>query len=436
MLISGYPGLNIMANDDGRLLLAAIIGFGGGIYTFLKGFREYRRYRLVADTPEIRIRSAPMGFVQVRGRACGAETLLSPVTRTPCYLFKVVVEQWHTESEGGGEWKHLTTDIQNVKFDLQDASGNVLVDPANADLDLPSGPIRKLGSTASAPSIAPSPPKQGVAALSGRHATDSELLQYIERARLRHFTQMVGKGVGLVSRAIDPASAPQRPSILSLLADPTGSGAGDFAGQMMRGMLARRDPSGETTRAALEVWKYPPGSPVFAAALARAGQVYARVVASGKTAPDRSGVEAQIRQNPEMAMTMSASIAGAAEPQADQELEKARQCALAYAREHAAGLIRQRSPAATGHFRLTEYCLLPGQMYNITGTCAENPHPRNEDDRNIILKGAHESTFLISSKAEKEVESWLGKRALWMVLGGAALAIVCLAIVLGITGLL
>ena len=59
-----------------------------------------------------------------------------------------------------------------------------------------------------------------------------------------------------------------------------------------------------------------------------------------------------------------------------------------------------------------------------------------ENDRNIIVKGAHEPTYLISSKAEKEVESWLGKRALWMVLGGAALAIVCLAIFLGITGLL
>ena len=77
-------------NDDGRLLLDSILGFGGGIYTFLKGFRQYRKYRLVADTPTIRIRSVPMGLVQIRGEARGEETLLSPVTRTPCYIFKVV----------------------------------------------------------------------------------------------------------------------------------------------------------------------------------------------------------------------------------------------------------------------------------------------------------------------------------------------------------
>lgn len=60
-----------MANNDGQLLLASIIGFGGGIYTFLKGFGEYRKYRLVADTPAIHIRSIPMGLVKVRGEARG-----------------------------------------------------------------------------------------------------------------------------------------------------------------------------------------------------------------------------------------------------------------------------------------------------------------------------------------------------------------------------
>jgi hypothetical protein len=73
-----------MANDDGRLLLASILGFGGGIYTFLKGFREYRKYRLVADTPKIHVRSIPMGLVKVRGEARAEETLLSPITHTPC----------------------------------------------------------------------------------------------------------------------------------------------------------------------------------------------------------------------------------------------------------------------------------------------------------------------------------------------------------------
>jgi hypothetical protein len=423
------------SNDDGRLLLAAIIGFGGGIYTFLKGFREYRKYRVVADTPAIRIRSAPMGLVQIRGEARGEETLLSPITRTPCYLFKVEVEEWHSGSRDGGEWKHVATDIQSVKFDLQDASGNVLVDATNAELDLPQGPLRDVRSHASVASSNLIAQMAGAVA-SGAHATDMELLQYIEQARMRHITQMVGKGVSLLSHASGPAHEPQRPSILNFLTNPTGSGAGDFAGQMMRAMLARHDPGGEVSRAALEVWKYPQGSPVFDAALARLGQTYTRVMASNKQAPGMSAVQLQIHQNPEMALTMAAVAAGAAEPQADPESEKARQVALAYGRQHMGGLIQQKTPTASGHFRLREYCLQPGQMYDITGTCAENPHPRDAYDRNIIQKGTNEPTYLISYRSEKEVQSKLWWHSLWMVLGGAALAIVCLAILLGKLGLL
>jgi hypothetical protein len=425
-----------MAHDEGRLLIASILGFGAGIYTFLKGFREYRKYRLVADTAEIPIRSVPMGLVHIRGQARSEEILLSPVSHTPCYLFKVVVEQWHSESRGGGEWKHLATDLQNVKFYLQDGSGNVLVDAANAELDLPRGPVREVRSQASGASFSSRPQAQGAAAVSGAPATDTELLQYIEQARLRHFTQMVGRGVSLVSHAADPAREPQRQSIMSFLANPTGSGAGDLAGQMMRAMLARHDPSGETSRAALEVWKYPQGSAEFQAAMAQFVKAYARAMASSKQAPDPSTLASQIHQHPEMVMTGAALVAGAAEPQVDLEAEKARQLALAFGREHLAELARQETHAATGHFRLTEYCLLPGQTYDITGTCAENPNPRDEHDRNIILKGTNEPTFLISSRTEKEVESWLRKQSLWMVLGGAALAIVCLAIFLGKLGLL
>ena len=79
---------------------------------------------------------------------------------------------------------------------------------------------------------------------------------------------------------------------------------------------------------------------------------------------------------------------------------------------------------------------MPGQTYDVTGTCAENPQPRDEYDRNIIVKGTNEPTFLISSRTDKGVQSHLLKQTLWKVLGGAAVAILCLAILLGKLGLL
>ena len=421
-----------MANNDGQLLLASILGFGGGIYTFLKGFREYRKYRLVADTPEIHIRSIPMGLVKVRGEARAEETLLSPITHTPCYVFKVVVEEWRSDSDGGHEWKHVATDVKGVKFYLQDVSGSVLVDPANAELDLPQGPTRQVHSNGRSAS----PPQVPGAAPSGTPATDLELLQYIEQARLRHFGQMVGKGIGMISHASSkPAREPLGQSFMSMLADPTGHGAEDFRTQMMKAMLARKDPSGETTRLALEVWKHPQGTPEYDAALVRFGQAYFRAMGSTQSVPDASAVHAYIRQHPE-ALGMVALMAGNAEPQSDPEAEKPRQAALAFGRGQVAEFTRERTPTASGQYRLTEYCLVPGQTYDLTGTCAENPQPRDEHDRNIIVKGTNEPTFLISSRTDKGVQSHLLKQTLWKVLGGAAVAIVCLAILLGKLGLL
>jgi hypothetical protein len=419
-----------MATDDGRLLFACVVGFGGGIITFLKGFREYRKYRVVSDTPEAHIRSIPMGLVKVRGEARAEETLVSPLTHTPCYLFKVMVEQWHSDSDGGGEWKHVATDVKGVKFYLQDASGNVLVDPANAELDLPQVLARKVQSNRLTESS-----KQWQEPVAGTPATDLELLQYVEEARLRRVGQVVGKGVGFITRGNSKAAAqPLLQSLQGMLTDPTGSGAESFRTQMMKAMLTRKDPSGETSRLALEAWKLPRGTPEFDAALVRFGQAYMRAMGSNQKV-DSALVHSYLDQHPE-ALAMVAGVAGVAEPQADPEAEKARVAALSSGQEQATNLMRQHTSSASGEYRLTEYCLVPGQPYDITGTCTENPNPRDEHDRNLIVKGANEPTFLISSRTEEGVESHLLKQTVWKVLGGAALAIICLAILLGKLGLL
>ncbi len=53
----------------------------------------------------------------------------------------------------------------------------------------------------------------------------------------------------------------------------------------------------------------------------------------------------------------------------------------------------------------------------------------------MIVQGHNEKTFLISCKPEQEVQQGLRKRALGMVFGGAALALFCLALLLGHLGL-
>ena len=85
-------------------------------------------------------------------------------------------------------------------------------------------------------------------------------------------------------------------------------------------------------------------------------------------------------------------------------------------------------------YRFTEYCILPGHWYDVTGTCAENPAPKDEHDRNMIRKGQNEPTFLISWRAEKEIERKLRNRATLYVFGGGALSVVCLGVLLNKLG--
>ncbi len=404
-----------------------ILGFFGGLYYFFKGFRTFRKYRVVEDTPETRIRSIPMGLVDIQGQARGEETLLSPITHTPCFLYQVNIEEWHSDSKGGGSWKHYATDIQNVKFYLEDASGKVVIDPTAAELDLPEGMKREVRSGLlrnSSNAANPSGPAVGVG------ATDTELLQYVSEAKMRHFGQMAGKVVGLVSHAGNAEHAPQRASLMQFLANPTGAGGENFAGMMMRATLARHDPSGETARAALEVWKYPEDSPAFKVSLEHLAQTYVRVMAKNGNGAMPGNVAEMIHQSPQQAVTMAAMLAGSQEPQADAELEKARQAAMARAHTNLPAMIHQSTSPASGRYRVTEACLVPEGKYNVTGTCTENPNPVDEHDRNMIVKGRNEPTYIISFRSHKEEERQLEKKAALQIFGGAAVSVACLAYIL------
>ena len=111
------------------------VGFGAGLYYFYKGFRVFREYRVLMDTPEIPIRSVAMGLVEIHGKATGIPPIPSPVTQTPCYFYKVDIEHWVTD-KNGGHWNHLVTDTDGKRFYVSDATGKVLVDAHQAEYDL------------------------------------------------------------------------------------------------------------------------------------------------------------------------------------------------------------------------------------------------------------------------------------------------------------
>jgi hypothetical protein len=268
-----------MSSHGADLEIGAVVGFGAGLFWFFKGFGLYREYRVLADTPEIPIRSVAMGLVDIHGQAKGQQTLLSPVSKTPCFFYKVDIEKW-VRDRSGGHWSHAANEAKGVRFYLEDATGKVLVDAQGAELDL-----------------------------------------------IRSARRETGRGSGFSVRSL-------------------------FGGD--------EDDSSLTS----DSW-------VSESDLAD----YAESVAGGS-------------------------------------------------------LLSDLGIGSSQRYRLSEYCILPEQWYDVAGTCVENPAPQDEHDRNMIVKGQNEPTFLISWRSESDLASTLRNRAALHIFGGAALSVACLAILL------
>jgi len=278
-----------------NLEVAAVVGFGAGLFWFFKGFRVYREYRVVADTPEIPIRSVAMGLAQIHGKAKGQQTVLSPVTKTPCFFYKVDIERW-VRDKSGGHWSHAATDVGGVRFYLEDATGKVLVDAHGAEYDLIQTTKRETAGGGGTSLISLFGGTRDSSLTTGAGVSDSDLVNY---------------ALSVVSTAHTTFSLD----------------AGSLLSSLGRGSLSLGMGSGH-------------------------------------------------------------------------------------------------------RYRLSEYCIIPEHLYDVTGTCVENPNPQDEHDRNMIVKGQNEPTFLISWRSEKEIESTLRNRAALHIFGGGALSVACLAILL------
>jgi E3 Ubiquitin ligase len=113
----------------------ALVGFFTGLYLFYRGFRLLGRKRLIMDTPTSKIRSAAIGMVEVSGLAVGPYTMPAPITAKPCYYYRTTVFQMQQRGKNR-EWVKVADESLHVPFYLDDNTGQVLVNPQGAELDI------------------------------------------------------------------------------------------------------------------------------------------------------------------------------------------------------------------------------------------------------------------------------------------------------------
>jgi hypothetical protein len=110
-------------------------GVCAGVYLFIQGFRLLQRRHLILDTPFSKIRSAPLGLIELSGLAMGPYTMVAPITARPCYYYRTLVWEWK-QSGKNKQWVKVAAECMHVPFFLDDNTGKVMVDPRRADLDL------------------------------------------------------------------------------------------------------------------------------------------------------------------------------------------------------------------------------------------------------------------------------------------------------------
>ncbi len=96
-----------------------------------------RRDRLVADTPEVRIRSAAQGYVKVRGRTqpAGPQPTAAPLSGLPCVWWSYEIAHEERDSKGNRRWQTTDSRSSIEPFALvDDDDASCLVGPVKAEI--------------------------------------------------------------------------------------------------------------------------------------------------------------------------------------------------------------------------------------------------------------------------------------------------------------
>lgn len=201
--------------------LAALIFLAFGLLLFYGGFQNYRKYRLLEDTPVMAIRSIPMGLVHIRGKATGDARLTSPLTRVPCFLYCVLVEE-HSRQHGQDRWSLRLRHADKMNFYVEDATGKALVDSHLAELVLDETFAAETGPGASKASTLD--PNLGAS----NNPSPAELLGYLAETNVKVHAELAAAHKSTLRATTDMEHS------VSLLPAGSGAEAENFASRRLR----------------------------------------------------------------------------------------------------------------------------------------------------------------------------------------------------------
>jgi hypothetical protein len=121
---------------SGELFFYSLAGLGGGLVLFVLGIVWFRRRMLIENTPTSKIRSLAMGLVEIYGKVVPAKQLLKgPFSGDDCVYYKYTIEEYRHQGKNS-RWVTVKQGEERTGFYLRDETGQVLVDPKGAGIEI------------------------------------------------------------------------------------------------------------------------------------------------------------------------------------------------------------------------------------------------------------------------------------------------------------
>lgn len=119
-------------------IIYPVVGILAGVGGFFWGFGRFKLKRIIENIPTAKVRSMPMGKVEISGKAIVEKTVESPFTKRSVVYYRCKIEQWVEDNEGKGSWKTVHKHDSGLHpFYIQDETGKALIRPYDAELHLP-----------------------------------------------------------------------------------------------------------------------------------------------------------------------------------------------------------------------------------------------------------------------------------------------------------
>jgi hypothetical protein len=113
----------------------ASLALGSGPLLLWRSFRDFRTRRLLQNTPTARIRSMPMGLVELNGEAIPRSELTAPFSGRSCAYWQVDISIRGRRDS----WRVVHRNASGHPFFLRDETGVALVCPQDATVRLAGG---------------------------------------------------------------------------------------------------------------------------------------------------------------------------------------------------------------------------------------------------------------------------------------------------------